>query len=615
MILGTAGHIDHGKTRLVHALTGVDTDRLPEEKRRGITIELGFAPLELEGVGTVGVVDVPGHEAFVRTMLAGATGIDMAILVVAADEGVMPQTREHLAILSLLGISAGVVALTKRDLVDDEWLALAVEDVGDLLGGTLLEAAEVVPVSAATGTGLHALRDALRRAAATVRGRDADDLFRMPIDRAFTVKGTGTVVTGTVWSGSLPATGTVTLLPSGQQARVRGVQSHGRPAALAGPGQRVALSLGGVEVVEVPRGSWIVSDRHWRPTSVLRADVALLANAPALGPRTRVRFHLGAQDVGARLVGRGGAVQPGEARPVRVVLDAPVVARGGDRFVIRSASPAATIGGGVVVDPAPETRRPRPFRTTLPSADARLASMLREAGVSGVEIGSLAVRVGAPMSAMSAVVDRLPERTVEAGGRLVLASVVEELAVRLERVVREHQARHPLQEGVSLHALRSHGGNAHAAVVELVVGQLVARGIVETDGAFVHIAGWAPVLAGADRELADRVLARLEQAPTEPPSVAELAGMLGADVLPVLRFLEREGRVTAVSEDRYYSSPVVAELVERLRSGMVPGREYPPGELRELLGFSRKYLIPFLDYADRMGLTVRRDGGRVRVGT
>ena len=615
MILGTAGHIDHGKTRLVQALTGVDTDRLPEEKRRGITIELGFAPLELEGVGTVGVVDVPGHEAFVRTMLAGATGIDMAMLVVAADEGVMPQTREHLAILSLLGVSTGVVALTKRDLVDDEWLALAVEDVGSILGGTVLDAAEVVPVSAVSGTGLRELRDALRRAAATVRARDADDLFRMPVDRAFTVKGTGTVVTGTVWSGSLPATGSVTLLPSGQQARVRGVQSHGQPAAQARPGQRVALSLAGVEVEEVPRGSWIVADRHWRPTSVLRADVALLAGAPPLGPRTRVRFHLGAQDVGARLVGRGGAVHAVESRPVRVVLDAPVVARGGDRFVIRSASPAATIGGGVVADPTPDIRRPRPFATTLPSAEARLAAMLREAGASGVETGSLPVRIGVPASAMRALVDRLPESTVEAAGRMVLASLVEGLAALMEQVVRDHQERHPLQAGVSLPALRSHAGNAHPAIVELAVGRLVARGVVETDGAFVHTAGWVPVLAGADRELADRVLARLQQSPTEPPSVAELAATLGADVLPVLRFLERERRVTAVSEDRYYPSPVVAELMERLRSGMVPGREYPPGELRDLLGFSRKYLIPFLDYADRAGVTVRRDGGRVRVGT
>ncbi|NUQ20354.1 MAG: selenocysteine-specific translation elongation factor, partial [Gemmatimonadaceae bacterium] len=227
MILGTAGHIDHGKTTLVRALTGVDTDRLPEEKKRGITIELGFAPLELPGVGTLGVVDVPGHEAFVRTMLAGATGVDLALLVIAADEGVMPQTREHLAILSLLAVRGGVVALTKCDLVEDEWLALVTDDVRTAVEGSPLADAPIVPVSATTGAGLDALRDAIAAAARQMPARDPDDLFRMPIDRSFSVKGTGTVVTGTVWSGSLASDATVRILPSGRVARVRGVQSHG----------------------------------------------------------------------------------------------------------------------------------------------------------------------------------------------------------------------------------------------------------------------------------------------------------------------------------------------------------------------------------------------------
>ena len=242
MILGTAGHIDHGKTTLVRALTGVDTDRLPEEKRRGITIELGFAPLVLEGVGTLGVVDVPGHEAFVRTMLAGATGVDLALLVVAADEGVMPQTREHLAILSLLGIRGGVVALTKTDLVDDDWLALVSEDVRATLAGSALAQAPVLPVSAQTGAGLGELRAALAAAARTLPARDAADLFRMPVDRAFTVKGTGTVVTGTVWSGSLDRDAVVRILPGGRTARVRGLQQHGGAVDRVLPGSRAAVA-------------------------------------------------------------------------------------------------------------------------------------------------------------------------------------------------------------------------------------------------------------------------------------------------------------------------------------------------------------------------------------
>ena len=282
MILGTAGHIDHGKTTLVRALTGVDTDRLPEEKRRGITIELGFAPLELPGVGTLGVVDVPGQEAFVRTMLAGATGVDLALLVVAADEGMMPQTREHLAILSLLAVRGGVVALTKCDLVEDEWLALVSEDVRTALAGSPLADAPILPVSATSGAGLDDLRAALAEAASRVPARDPDDLFRMPVDRSFSVKGTGTVVTGTVWSGSLADDATVRILPSGRTARVRGVQSHGATTHRALPGRRVALSLAGVERDEVGRGSWIVAGEGWSPSRLTSTPVSSAMSASML---------------------------------------------------------------------------------------------------------------------------------------------------------------------------------------------------------------------------------------------------------------------------------------------------------------------------------------------
>ncbi|PYP61418.1 MAG: selenocysteine-specific translation elongation factor, partial [Gemmatimonadetes bacterium] len=300
MILGTAGHIDHGKTTLVRALTGVDTDRLPEEKRRGITIELGFAPLRLDGVGTIGVVDVPGHEGFVRTMLAGATGIDLALLVVAADESVMPQTREHFAILRLLGVTRGVVALTKCDLVDDEWRALVVEDVRALLADSPLADAAVVGTSSVTGAGLAELRAAIADAARAVPARAADDLFRMPVDRAFTIKGTGTVVTGTVWSGRLTRDGTVRVMPGDRTVRVRGLETHGDQVQVAEPGHRTAIALAGVDVADVQRGSFLVADAAWRPSNVLRAEVVLLDDAPqTLRARTAVRFHLGAADVGA----------------------------------------------------------------------------------------------------------------------------------------------------------------------------------------------------------------------------------------------------------------------------------------------------------------------------
>ena len=308
MIIGTAGHIDHGKTSLVRALTGVDTDRLPEEKRRGITIELGFAPLALDHAATVGIVDVPGHEAFIRTMLAGATGVDLGLLVIAADEGVMPQTREHLAILTLLGVTNGVVALTKRDLVqDDDWMALVHDDVATLLRGSPLEGAPVVETSVTSGDGVEMLRSVLRERVLAIPERARDDLFRMPIDRAFTVKGTGTVVTGTVWSGSVAAETHLRLFPLDQPVRARGFESHGAQRSTIAPGHRAAIALAGVDLADVARGAMLVEDAAWVATRVLRADVALLPGVERpLRPREWVRLHLGTSDVGARVVALGG---------------------------------------------------------------------------------------------------------------------------------------------------------------------------------------------------------------------------------------------------------------------------------------------------------------------
>ena len=612
MILGTAGHIDHGKTTLVRALTGVDTDRLPEEKKRGITIELGFAPLVLPGVGTLGVVDVPGHEAFVRTMLAGATGVDLAMLVIAADEGVMPQTREHLAILSLLAVHGGVVALTKSDLVEDEWLALVTEDVRTAVSGTPLSDAPIVPVSATTGAGLDALRDALADAARRVPARDPGDLFRLPIDRSFSVKGTGTVVTGTVWSGSLASDATVRIMPAGRVARVRGVQSHGASSDRALPGTRVALSLVGVERDDAARGSWVITDPGWQPTRVLRADVALLEDAPALGPRTRVRLHLGTQDVGARVVAAGGPLAAGELRGTRVVLDEPVLARAGDRFVLRLPSPATTIGGGLVVDPHPPARRAHPWPAGLGVAQ-RVAAMLAEAGASGVELASIPVRAGASPAALAALRDA-PEHVAVGAGRVAARPAFEALLVRAEEALREHHARNPLEEGAALAAIRASIGAA-GAVFDVLVRELVGRGRATVHGAVMRAAGWAPALDASSSAIAERLLATLAASGREPPSVGELAAALGADPRSVLRFLERGGRVVAVEEDRFYLAETLAGMVGELTASMAPGRVYSPAELRDLLGLSRKYLIPFLEHCDQRSITVRAEGGRRRAGT
>ena len=614
MILGTAGHIDHGKTTLVRALTGVDTDRLPEEKRRGITIDLGFAPLVLDGVGTVGVVDVPGHEAFVRTMVAGATGIDLALLVVAADEGVMPQTREHLAILSLLGVRSGVVALTKCDLVDADWLALVEEDVRGSLGGTALADAVLVPVSATTGAGLDALRSALRAATLEIPARAADDVFRLPIDRAFTVKGTGTVVTGTVWSGALGRDATVRLLPADQPIRVRGLHAHGRAVDRVQAGDRAALALAGVDLEQVGRGAVLVQGSAWRATRVLRADVALLADAPrALGPRSRVRLHLGTSEVSARLVVPGGTLAPGARASARVVLDEPIVARAGDRFVLRAASPVATLGGGVVLDPlAPLRARAWPAEDRSPAT--LLARVVLESGAAGVPLSDLAVRLGVVPARASELVQAAGGWRV--GERLVAEEARDALATEALGALETFHAGHPLEPGAPLQWLRSRL-RAPEEIGSALLATLAASGVINIDQGMVRAAGFAPRLNAAQDSLRAALLAALEAAGQEPPSLDELAASLRVETTALsslARLLAREGALVAVEPTRYYTAGTVAGLLDRLRSGMQAAADYGPADLREMLGFSRKFLIPFLEYTDRTGHTVRDGAGRRRRG-
>jgi selenocysteine-specific elongation factor len=610
MIIGTAGHIDHGKTTLVRALTGVDTDRLPEEKRRGITIELGFAPLRLEGIGTVGIVDVPGHEAFVRTMVAGASGIDIALLVIAADEGVMPQTREHLSILGLLGTRGGVVALTKCDLVDDDWLSLVTAEVSDCLEDTRLEGAEIVATSATTGQGLDALRTALGAAIARLPARDAGGVFRMPVDRVFSVKGTGSVVTGTVWEGEVRQGDSLVIQPGGKPVRVRGVQVHGADVASATPGTRTAVAITGVELSDIVRGTWLSGDVDWSPTTLMRADVSLLpdANHP-LRPREWVRLHLGTADVGARVVAGGGALQPGEMRPARLVLQEPVLARAGDRFVLRLASPPATIGGGVVVDPLPPRRRATPWERIPPYES--LGRLLREAAGEGLERSRLVSRSGLMAEELDPLLAH-PDVAVAIGARWYHRSVLADASRVITRLVDEHHQREPLGDGLGVAGLAPEV-RATSDLVEHAIAVLVASGRLERRGAVIMRAGWKPVVGGADEAFRQQLLADLRGGGAEPPDVENLAARHKRDPIPILRLLEREHLIVGVEAGRFYAAESFEELVQRLRDGMTEGREYSPSELREVLGLSRKYLIPFLEYCDRKRITERRATGRVRL--
>jgi selenocysteine-specific elongation factor len=610
VILGTAGHIDHGKTSLVRALTGVDTDRLPEEKRRGITIDLGFAPLALDGAGTLGVVDVPGHEAFVRTMVAGATGVDLALLVVAADEGVMPQTREHLAILRLLGVRAGVVALTKADLVDDEWLALVADDVRVAIADGPLADAPIVPVSAVTGIGLDALRAALADAVRSVPARVVDDLFRMPVDRAFTIRGTGTVVTGTVWSGALARDAALRLYPAGDVVRVRGLQAHGSIVDRIVAGQRAAIALAGVELSRVARGAVLVAGDAWRPTAVLRADVALLADAPrTVGPRSALRLHLGTSEVGARVVAPGGPLAPGDARPARIVVDEPVVSRAGDRFVLRGGSPTATVGGGIVTDPL-ATRRARPWRRVEHTPAEALAHFLDEAGVAGVAIGELPVRLGVTRRDLDDLLATAEAWRVE--DRLYPREVRNVVGEQIVETVAAHHVSRPLDAGAPRQWLRTRI-RAPEPVVDAVIDALVRDGRLAVDQGDIRLAEFAPRLSGRQATMAATLRERLAAAGAEPPTLEELAAQLAldpAELASVARMLARNGELVAVEPGRYYARAPLADLVARLQAGMAANADYGPAELRESVGLTRKFLIPFLEYCDRMGHTVRNDAGR-----
>lgn len=615
MILGTAGHVDHGKTALVRALTGVDTDRLEEEKRRGITIDLGFAPLRLSDGRTLGVVDVPGHEAFVRNMVAGATGIDLALLVIAADEGIMPQTREHLNILRLLGVRGGVVALSKCDLVEAEWLELVGDDVRAVLATTPLESAPVVSTSTVSGDGLASLRDAITAAANAMPPRDGDDLFRMPIDRAFSLKGTGTVVTGTVWSGTLPRDGTARVMPLGKTVRVRGIESHGAPLPAATTGMRAAVALAGVDVSELHRGQVLVADESWAPTTVLLSHVEMLPSAQrSLGPRSPLRFHLGTADVGARVVAAGGTLRPGSIAPARIVLDEPVIARAGDRFVLRADTPVVTVGGGVVDDPMPQGRRARPWQHTAASAAERLERHLADAGSRGVTVASLPVRLGAAPADAVELADAdasLGARRI--GDRVYSAHAVQRAYETLLRLVDGYHTEAPLEPGASLQSIRARI-KAPPELVDLIVRDAVASGEIRLDGGIIARRSWAPRLTDRQVRVRGELLGALQRAGREPPSAGDLEATHGPDVVALLRLLERDGQVVPVEADRWFARDSVDEMVTRLRTEMKPGQEHTPAELRDILGFSRKFLIPFLEYCDRHHITERRSSGRVLLG-
>jgi len=614
VIIGTAGHIDHGKSALIAALTGRTMDRLAEEKRRGITIDLNFAPLDLGDGHRVGIVDVPGHEDFVRTMVAGASGIDLVLLVVDAVEGPRPQTREHLAIVSLLGIPAGIPVITKADLADPDWVELVTSEVQEMVRGSATRFEEPLIVSARTGQGLDALRARLGAAVAAWQPARDQDLFRMPVDRVFALPGVGTVVTGTVWAGTCVVGASVRMLPGlpgqeeGRPARVRSIEGFGESVSHARAGHRHAIGLVGVAKAEVHRGQVMVdATTPWTPTTVLDVAIRLEATAPGpLAHRARVRVHLGTAEVLGRVYPRG-PLPPGGSATARLVLETPVVARGNDRFVLRRYSPMTTIGGGTILDPSPG-RRAR-WIPGLDGTDPERLHALVARRPQGLPEAELPVVLGLPTEPAAALATAHPD-LLRLGARWFLRSAMARAADRATQLLTAWHTKEPAAPGMSLETLRA-GLRVPAAVADRAIQSLGKKGTVQVTDGMAALGGHRPSVAGGDATI-DRVVAALEQRGLGAPGVGDLERELGIPGLPaILRLAAGRGAVEAVERDWFVATSALGTFADALREAASQGDgTVTPADLRTRLGLSRKFLIPLLEWSDRKGITERVGEGR-----
>jgi selenocysteine-specific elongation factor len=609
VIMGTAGHIDHGKSHLVKALTGIDPDRLKEEKERGITIDLGFADLVYPDGLTIGIVDVPGHERLVRNMLAGAGGIDFVLLVIAADEGIMPQSREHLAICDLLKIQSGLVAITKTDLVEPDWLGLVTEEVRTFVEGTFLEGAEIIPVSSVTGENLDLLKEAIGRVARKVEVKPAKGLFRLPVDRVFTLKGFGTVVTGTAVSGSVGLEESVEILPRNLTTRIRGLQSHGKPVKRVSAGQRAALNLQGIEKEDLHRGDTLVSVGRFSPTRTIDAKVELLKNAPPLKSRGLVHFHLGTSETIARVVLYGvEKLEKGESCYCQLRLDNPVVAQSGDRFVVRRFSPVDTIGGGVVLDPSPRRRRKKEGLGDLEVYEGgttaeKIATKVAKAALRGVPVAEVEGWLKAEVPEISRAVDELLSqgRIKRYGDVLVHAEAHEAFRQALKKRLDEFHRKNPLRHGMPKEELRG----ALRMEPKIFAGMISSLDEVSVEKDLLRLKSFKAAISEEDKS---RVLKLLEQRGFQPPEKKEIAGELKTDekrVSDILGFLAKEGSAVRVNDSLYLSRASYDRLIELLKQHFASKPEMTVAEFRDLLSTTRKYALPYLEYLDSNNITLR----------
>lgn len=627
-IIGTAGHVDHGKTSLIRALTGAETDRLREEQERGMSIDLGFAEMTLPGGRCAGVIDVPGHERFLKNMLAGASGIDLVLMVIAADEGVMPQTREHLDILSVLNAHSGLVAVTKSDMVEPEWLEMVLEDIREQLSGTFLADAPLLPVSSPTGGGIPELLAELDRLADQVETRPVVGPWRLPIDRVFTIAGFGTVVTGTLVAGIARVGDRVVLQPGNVETRIRGLQVHGRSQNFAEAGSRVAMNLPGLEVEELQRGWVAAPPGAYRPTQALDLRLEVLEGAPRpVKNRTRVRVYSGTAEVLARLtLLESDQIEPGSSGLVQLRLEEPLVAARGDRCVLRFFSPMATIGGGTIIDAdPPRHRRLNPevvaglIRREQGTPDELVAEFFQRAPVTGASPAAAAQELSMRMEEIQPILNRLlSQETLQQvdaqhlAHRDRLAAGENLLLTQLDLF----HSSHPMRAGMSREELRSRTARSlDSKAFALCLSRLDAAGRIGTSGARVHLASHLPQFTPRQQEMAAAITLAMKADLFNPPARAEiLARFPAAEAEPVWEALADNGDLVRIGPDIFLHQDAVQQAIDRVREHLGKTSQMTAANFRDMLGTSRKFAVPLMEHLDSLRVTRRQGDYRVLAG-
>jgi selenocysteine-specific elongation factor len=627
IILGTAGHIDHGKTALVKALTGIDTDRLKEEKERGITIELGFAHLKLPSGLTIGIVDVPGHEKFIKNMVAGATGIDLVALIIAADEGVMPQTREHLEICSLLNIKQGLVIVTKTDLVDKEWLSLVRDDVSSFLRRTFLHDAPIVEVSSETGEGIEELIETLDELTREVPERDPGNFFRLPIDRAFTMRGFGTVVTGTTISGHIGVGSEVTIYPKGIRSKVRGIQVHHQDMPLVKVGMRTAINLQGVEKEAIARGDVVADRDSLNPTYMVDTVLEYLDSAPkTLKNRTRVRFHCGTSEIIATVILLDtDNLSPGNQCFAQFRLERPAVVLSRDRFVIRSYSPIRTIGGGYILNPLP-LRKKRFSKDVLEELNtldkgpdqAIVEQYIKGSRLKGLSKAELFFLTNLSKKDLDKIVtsllsDNLILNVDTENERFIHAGSYIKAKEEIIAILADYHRRFPLKGGIVKEELRSKlASNMGEKLFNHIINDLIQGTLIVREKDIIRAKDHQVKLPRDQEELRNRIDEIYFKGGLEPPYFKDLGqGITERGGRDLLEIMVKEGTLIKVKEDLYFHKKAIKELKERLVGFIKEKGEITTPELKKLTGVSRKYTIPLIEYFDKTQLTVRIGDKRV----